>query len=192
MPEGQLPVVLPDVERYEPTDTGESPLAAMTDGLTPLVQHAVGLRGVKRIRCQISRLKLVFSGLCNAPRIVRPTILIYLLPSTIFFAIGSLSTFTTVGWNIRLFTFCILDSGTSFCLIEVTSRLPNRMRGVTVTVLCLQRTERKMSKSKGNVVNPDEIVSEKALTLRLYILFMGPFEEPVPWNVNGLVGVRRF
>ena len=66
------------------------------------------------------------------------------------------------------------------------------MRGVTVTGLVLAADGTKMSKSKGNVVNPDEIVSEEALTLRLYILFMGPFEEPVPWNVNGLVGVRRF
>lgn len=51
----------------------------------------------------------------------------------------------------------------------------------------------KMSKSKGNVVNPDEIVKEfGADTLRVYELFMGPFEEPVPWNTNGVIGVRRF
>ena len=51
----------------------------------------------------------------------------------------------------------------------------------------------KMSKSKGNVVNPDEIVSEYgADSLRMYILFMGPFEEPVPWSLNGVIGVRRF
>ena len=51
----------------------------------------------------------------------------------------------------------------------------------------------KMSKSKGNVVNPDEMVIEYgADALRMYILFMGPFEEAVPWNKNGLIGVRRF
>ena len=51
----------------------------------------------------------------------------------------------------------------------------------------------KMSKSKGNVVNPDDIVGEHgADTFRVYILFMGPFEEPVPWSSNGVIGVRRF
>ena len=51
----------------------------------------------------------------------------------------------------------------------------------------------KMSKSKGNVVNPDDIVQEfGADTLRVYEMFMGPFEEPVPWSTNGVVGVRRF
>ena len=51
----------------------------------------------------------------------------------------------------------------------------------------------KMSKSKGNVVNPDDIVNEHgADTLRVYEVFMGPFEEPVPWNTNGVIGVRRF
>ncbi|MFA6017747.1 MAG: class I tRNA ligase family protein, partial [Patescibacteria group bacterium] len=51
----------------------------------------------------------------------------------------------------------------------------------------------KMSKSKGNVVNPDDIVNEHgADTLRVYEVFMGPFEEPVPWSTNGVIGVRRF
>jgi leucyl-tRNA synthetase len=51
----------------------------------------------------------------------------------------------------------------------------------------------KMSKSKGNVVNPDEIVRDYgADALRMYILFMGPFEEPVPWSLNALIGTRRF
>jgi leucyl-tRNA synthetase len=51
----------------------------------------------------------------------------------------------------------------------------------------------KMSKSKGNVVNPDEVVAELgADVLRTYMLFIGPFEEPAPWQKNGLIGVRRF
>lgn len=59
--------------------------------------------------------------------------------------------------------------------------------------LVLAQDGTKMSKSKGNVVNPDEIVRDYgADALRMYILFMGPFEEPVPWSLNGLIGVRRF
>jgi leucyl-tRNA synthetase len=50
-----------------------------------------------------------------------------------------------------------------------------------------------MSKSWGNVVNPDDVVQEHgADTLRLYEVFMGPFEEPVPWSTNGVIGIRRF
>ncbi|MBT3231039.1 leucine--tRNA ligase [Candidatus Uhrbacteria bacterium] len=59
--------------------------------------------------------------------------------------------------------------------------------------LILAEDGHKMSKSKGNVVNPDEIVEKfGADALRIYEMFMGPFEEPVPWNMNGLVGAKRF
>lgn len=51
----------------------------------------------------------------------------------------------------------------------------------------------KMSKSKGNVVNPDEIIqAQGADTLRLYEMFIGPFSEPAPWSTNGVSGVKRF
>jgi leucyl-tRNA synthetase len=50
-----------------------------------------------------------------------------------------------------------------------------------------------MSKSLGNVINPDDIIDQYgADALRVYEMFMGPFEEPVPWSTNGLIGVRRF
>lgn len=50
-----------------------------------------------------------------------------------------------------------------------------------------------MSKSKGNVVNPDEIVEQYgADVFRVYEMFMGPFDQPVPWDTNGIEGVRRF
>jgi leucyl-tRNA synthetase len=64
---------------------------------------------------------------------------------------------------------------------------------VMISGWCLAKDKTKMSKSKGNVVNPDDIVREYgADTLRVYELFMGPFEEPVPWSMNGVVGVKRF
>jgi leucyl-tRNA synthetase len=51
----------------------------------------------------------------------------------------------------------------------------------------------KMSKSKGNVVNPDEIVAEfSADVMRMYLMFLGPFDEQTPWNVKGILGVERF
>jgi leucyl-tRNA synthetase len=59
--------------------------------------------------------------------------------------------------------------------------------------LVLAEGGEKMSKSKGNVVNPDDIVEQYgADVFRVYELFMGPFEQPVPWDVNGIEGVRRF
>lgn len=59
--------------------------------------------------------------------------------------------------------------------------------------LILAEDGRKMSKSWGNVVNPDEIVAQYgADSLRLYEMFLGPFEEAIPWSTNGLVGVSRF
>ncbi|MBI4280890.1 class I tRNA ligase family protein [Candidatus Uhrbacteria bacterium] len=59
--------------------------------------------------------------------------------------------------------------------------------------LILAEDGEKMSKSRGNVINPDEVVVEfGADTLRCYEMFIGPFDQPVPWNKPGLVGVRRF
>lgn len=59
--------------------------------------------------------------------------------------------------------------------------------------LIMAEDGQKMSKSKGNVVNPDEIVqAQGADTLRMYELFIGPFGEPAPWSTNGVSGVKRF
>ena len=59
--------------------------------------------------------------------------------------------------------------------------------------MILAQDGEKMSKSRGNVINPDEMVEKfGADALRTYIMFMGPFDQAVAWDTNGLIGVRRF
>lgn len=75
----------------------------------------------------------------------------------------------------------------------VPTREPYKKR--TSHGMILAKGGEKMSKSKGNVINPDEIINDEkfgADTLRTYIMFMGPFDQAVEWDMNGLVGVRRF
>ncbi|MBI4257123.1 leucine--tRNA ligase [Candidatus Uhrbacteria bacterium] len=187
VPDEQLPVVLPEVERYEPTDTGESPLAAITDWVNTTCPTCGG--PAKRETDTMpnwagsSWYFLRYIDAHNDQAFASQDKLTYWMPVDLYNGGNEHTTLHLLYsrfWNKFLF-----DQG------HVPTSEPYARRHSHGLVMASDGT--KMSKSKGNGVNPDEIVSEYgADALRMYILFMGPFEEPVPWSLNGLIGVRRF
>ncbi len=187
MAETELPLTLPMVEKYEPTDTGESPLATMTDWVS-----------VNCPRCG------------NAARRETDTMpnwagsswyfLRYTDPNndTVLASKEALKYWTSVDWYNGGMEHTVLHLLYSrfwnqflFDIGVVPIKEPYKKR--TSHGMILAKGGEKMSKSKGNVINPDDIVAEYgADTLRSYIMFMGPFDQAVEWDINGLVGVRRF
>jgi len=187
VPEKDLPVELPDVASYIPTDTGESPLANMEDWVR-----------VKCPRC---------GGEARRETDVMPNwagsswyFLRYADPHNKkeFAAKKKLEHFMPVDWYnggmehtvlhllySRFWNQFLYDIGL------VPSSEPYIKR--TSHGLILGEGGIKMSKSKGNVVNPDELISQfGADALRLYEMFIGPFNQHASWDPHGIVGMRRF
>jgi leucyl-tRNA synthetase len=187
VPDKQLPVVLPEVEKYEPTENGESPLAAIYDWVNTKCPKCGG--PAKRetdtmpnwagsswyfLRYIDSKNKKAFADMKK---------LKHWMP--IDWYNGGMEHTTLHLLYSRFWNKFLFDRG------HVPVSEPYAKR--TSHGLVLAEDGTKMSKSKGNAVNPDEVVSEYgADSVRLYELFMGPFGEPVPWSMNGLVGMRRF
>ena len=106
---------------------------------------------------------------------------------------GCLLTGTTAVWSIPPCTCCIHASGISFYTISALFQHPSRIRSARAYGLVLGENGEKMSKSRGNVVNPDTIVDEiGADAFRLYEMFMGAFDQPIPWSTTGAKGCKRF
>ncbi len=187
VPVEQLPVVLPDVDKYEPTDTGESPLAAITDWVNTTCPTCGG--PAKRETDTMpnwagsSWYFLRYVDAHNNQAFASTEALKYWMPVDLYN--GGMEHTTLHLLYSRFWHKFLFDRG------HVFEPEPYKRRHSHGLILAQDGT--KMSKSKGNVVNPDEIVRDYgADSLRMYILFMGPFEEPVPWSLNGLIGVRRF
>ncbi|TAL51019.1 leucine--tRNA ligase [Patescibacteria group bacterium] len=187
VPDDQLPVVLPEVDKYEPTDTGESPLAAITDWVNTTCPICGG--PARRETDTMpnwagsSWYFLRYIDAHNDKEFASQDKLSYWMPIDLYN--GGMEHTTLHLLYSRFWNKFLFDRG------HVPTSEPYARRHSHGLVLAQDGT--KMSKSKGNVVNPDEIVRDYgADSLRMYILFMGPFEEPVPWSLNGLIGVRRF
>lgn len=185
--EEQLPVVLPDVDHYEPTDTGESPLASIEDWVNTTCPNCFG--PARRETDTMpnwagsSWYFLRYIDPHNDSAFASTEKLNYWMPVDLYN--GGMEHTTLHLLYSRFWNKFLFDQG------HVPLSEPYTRRHSHGLVLADDGT--KMSKSKGNVVNPDEIVRDYgADALRMYILFMGPFEEPVPWSLNGLIGVRRF
>ncbi len=190
----QLPVTLPDVEKFEPTDSGESPLAMMTDWVNTLCPTCGG--SAKRETDTMPNwagsswyfLAYAMHTELNAqPADQLPTANYQLLQHwmPVDWYNGGMEHTTLHLLYSRFSNKFLFDRG------HVPTSEPYTKR--TSHGLILAEDGTKMSKSKGNVVNPDEMVElYGADAVRLFELFMGPFAEPVPWNVNGLIGMRRF
>jgi leucyl-tRNA synthetase len=194
VPVEQLPVVLPEVGKYEPTDTGESPLATIKEWVNTTCPKC-GCAARRETDTMPNWagsswyfLAYAMSNYFHDEFALRPPTsdlqpLKYWLPVDLYN--GGMEHTTLHLLYSRFWNKFLFDRGFAPTCEPYARRHSHG--------LVLAQDGTKMSKSKGNVVNPDELVSEYgADALRMYLLFMGPFEEPVPWSMNGLVGVRRF
>lgn len=187
LPEKDLPLELPKVEKYQPTDTGESPLAAMEKWVKTKCPRCGGAaRRETDTMPNWAGSSWYFLRYCDPDN------------KKEFASMEKLKYWMGVDWYnggmehtvlhllySRFWNQFLYDIGL------VPTREPYKKR--TSHGLILAEDGEKMSKSRGNVVNPNEIVEKYgADTLRLYEMFMGPFDQPVPWSTASISGVRRF
>jgi leucyl-tRNA synthetase len=194
VPEDQLPVELPNVEKYQPTDTGDSPLAAITDWVNTTCPHCGGPAkretDVMPNWAGSSWYFLAYAMRGNPKSEIRnpkldwdKTKLAYWMP--VDWYNGGMEHTTLHLLYSRFWNLFLHDIG----VVPVAEPYKKR----TSHGLILAQDGEKMSKSRGNVVNPDEIVERfGADAVRVYEMFIGPFDQPVPWSTDGLVGCRRF
>lgn len=187
VPEEELPLKLPMVESYEPTDTGESPLANMTDWIETTCPHCGG----KAYRetdtmpqwAGSSWYYLRYMDPHNTEALASKEALQYWSP--VDWYNGGMEHTTLHLLYSRFWHKFLYDIGI------VPTKEPYAKR--TSHGMILGENGEKMSKSRGNVVNPDEIVEEYgADTMRLYEMFIGDFEKAAPWSPSSIRGCRRF
>ena len=187
LPESELPLELPEVESYQPTDTGESPLAAMTDWVKTTCPACGGpARRETDTMPQwagSSWYFLRYIDPCNDEALADPEKLKYWLP--VDWYNGGMEHTTLHLLYSRFWHKFLYDIGV------VPTPEPYAKR--TSHGMILGETGDKMSKSRGNVVNPDDIIAGYgADTLRTYEMFIGDFEKAVPWSMNGVKGCKKF
>lgn len=187
VPEEELPVLLPDVENYEPTDTGESPLANIREWVETTCPKCGG-PGERETDTMpqwagSSWYFLRYTDPHNDEALASKENLDYWLP--VDWYNGGMEHTTLHLLYSRFWHKFLYDIGI------VSYPEPYKRR--TSHGMILGENNEKMSKSRGNVVNPDDIVNQYgADTLRLYEMFIGDFEKAVPWSEDGVRGCRRF
>jgi leucyl-tRNA synthetase len=192
VPEDQLPIKLPDVERYEPTGTGESPLAAMTDWVNTTCPQCGG-PGKRETNTMPQ-----WAGSCwYFLRYPNPRLhdkpwdqkdMHYWLPVDLY--VGGIEHAILHLLYARFYVKVLHDLG-YLPFDEPFTQLFNQ--GMVLKYSEKSGAVEKMSKSKGNVVNPDDIVqSYGSDALRMYMMFMGPPELDCEWQDTGLEGIKRF
>ncbi|NJN65912.1 MAG: leucine--tRNA ligase [Chloroflexaceae bacterium] len=184
--EEELPVRLPDVESYEPTATGESPLALVDSWVqVTLPDSRAGKRETDTMgtfACS-SWYFLRFADPHNRRDLAAPEALRYWLPVDMY--VGGAEHAVMHLLYARFWTKLLYDLGV-VGFVEPFTRLRNQG-------LILAADGRKMSKSFHNVITPDEVVAELgADALRGYECFISDFELAVPWSTQGVPGVRRW
>lgn len=187
VPEEELPVVLPEVESYEPTENGESPLANIRDWVETTCPKCGG-KGERETDTMpqwagSSWYFLRYTDPHNDKELASKENLEYWTP--IDWYNGGMEHTTLHLLYSRFWHKFLYDYGV------VPTAEPYQKR--TSHGMILGENSEKMSKSRGNVVNPDDIIEEYgADTLRVYEMFIGDFEKSVPWSQNGIKGCRRF
>ncbi len=187
VPEDQLPLVLPKTTEIKPSGTGESPLANIDDWVN-VVDPETGKKGRRETNTMPQ-----WAGSCwyylryidptNSEALADPDKLKEWLPVDIYIGGAEhavLHLLYARFWHKLLYDIGVVPTKEPF------QKLFNQG-------MILGENNEKMSKSKGNVVNPDDIVeSHGADTLRLYEMFMGPLDASIAWSTKGLDGARRF
>ncbi|WP_036217506.1 leucine--tRNA ligase [Lysinibacillus sphaericus] len=187
VPEEELPLMLPKTDNIRPSGTGESPLANIAEWVN-VVDPATGKKGRRETNTMpqwagSSWYFLRYIDPTNTEAIADPELLKRWLPVDIY--IGGAEHAVLHLLYARFWHKVLYDLGVVHTK-EPFQKLFNQG-------MILGEGNEKMSKSKGNVVNPDEIIeSHGSDTLRLYEMFMGPLEASVAWSTNGLDGARRF
>lgn len=186
IPESELPLRLPQVDSYEPTDTGESPLAKMTDWVSTTCPHCGGPAARETDTMPqwagSSWYFLRYMDPHNDQALASKEALDYWSP--IDWYNGGMEHTTLHLLYSRFWHKFLYDIGI------VPAPEPYAKR--TSHGMILGEDGQKMSKSRGNVVNPDDIVQEYgADTMRLYEMFIGDFEKSAPWSSAGIRGCRR-
>lgn len=187
IPESELPLTLPEVESYEPTDNGESPLATMTDWIETTCPkcggHAHRETDTMPQWAGSSWYFLRYCDVDNDQEFASMDALNYWMP--VDWYNGGMEHTTLHLLYSRFWHKFLFDIG------KVNTKEPYLKR--TSHGMIMGENNEKMSKSRGNVVNPDDIIKESgADTLRLYEMFIGDFEKSVPWSDNSVKGCRRF
>lgn len=191
VPDSELPLLLPETDNIKPSGTGESPLANIEEWLN-VVDPETGKKGKRETNTMPQ-----WAGSCwyylryidphNDEMFADPEKLKYWLPVDVY--IGGAEHAVLHLLYARFWHKVLYDLGL------VPSREPFQKLFNQGMILAEGKDGRpeKMSKSKGNVVNPDDIiVSHGADTLRVYEMFMGPLDASIAWSENGLDGSRRF
>lgn len=187
LPEDQLPLTLPEVDSYEPTENGESPLAKMTDWVNTTCPCCGG--PAKRETDTMPQWAgsswyfLRYMDPHNDKELCSKEALEYWSP--VDWYNGGMEHTTLHLLYSRFWHKFLYDIGV------VPTKEPYAKR--TSHGMILGENGEKMSKSRGNVVNPDEIVETYgADTMRLYEMFIGDFEKAAPWSSTSIKGCRRF
>ncbi|MCI8566392.1 MAG: leucine--tRNA ligase [Lachnospiraceae bacterium] len=187
LPESQLPLELPEVESYMPTDTGESPLAAMTDWVNTTCPCCGG--PAKRETDTMPQWAgsswyfLRYTDPHNENALASKEALAYWMP--VDWYNGGMEHTTLHLLYSRFWHKFLYDQKVVPC--------PEPYQKRTSHGMILGENGEKMSKSRGNVVNPDDIVDEfGADTLRTYEMFIGAFDLSASWSQEGVRGCRRF
>ena len=185
--ESELPLLLPEVESYMPTDNGESPLAAMTDWVNTTCPCCGG--PAKRETDTMPQWAgsswyfLRYTDPNNDEALASPEALKYWMP--VDWYNGGMEHTTLHLLYSRFWHKFLYDEGVVPC--------PEPYQKRTSHGMILGENGEKMSKSRGNVVNPDDIVNEYgADTLRTYEMFIGAFDLAASWSEDGVKGCRRF
>ncbi len=183
----ELPVVLPAVEKYEPSGTGESPLATIDEWLN-VVDPKTGKKAKRETNTmpQWAGSCWYYLRFCDPQNKTEPwnsKIENYWMPVDLYVGGAEhavLHLLYSRFWHKVLYDLGLVSTKEPF------HKLVNQG-------MILGEDGEKMSKSRGNVINPDLVVKEYgADTLRLYEMFMGPLEKTKPWSMNGVKGVYNF